>query len=353
MDAMRAFAALAVVLTHARDFLMADYHDTKAWAPFYFLTGLGHQAVIIFFVLSGFWISRTTLQNLEKPNFWRDYLIARLTRVLIVLVPTLIVGGTLDYFGGFFFKFPLYYDGSAHSMSPLSPDSLTVLVFLGNLTFLQGLFVSCFGSNGPLWSLAFEFWFYLWFPSIMLVYRGKLTLFLAALIIAFIFPLLVVYFIIWAMGALAQVGDGRLYYKISFFRLHPKLAQILSLVILLLSVSFSRLSPGLIADMVLGICFSAMLTVMLNSDIIFFKPLNLLVTYGRKASYSLYLVHFPILLFGVAVSGLQRDEPNLLGGVGVLAIAAGIAAIAYCFAMITESRTSALRAAVLRAWVRA
>ena len=35
---------------------------------------------------------------------------------------------------------------------------------MGNLFFLQTIFVPPFGSNAPLWSLSFEFWYYLLFP---------------------------------------------------------------------------------------------------------------------------------------------------------------------------------------------
>jgi peptidoglycan/LPS O-acetylase OafA/YrhL len=45
-------------------------------------------------------------------------------------------------------------------------DHLGPEVLLGNLVFLQAILVPTWGSNGPLWSLAFEFWFYIWFPTL-------------------------------------------------------------------------------------------------------------------------------------------------------------------------------------------
>ena len=38
---------------------------------------------------------------------------------------------------------------------------------LGNLAFLQDFFARPYGSNGPLWSLSYEFWFYLVFPLLV------------------------------------------------------------------------------------------------------------------------------------------------------------------------------------------
>ena len=58
MDLFRTAAALIVVISHARDVVMADYDGAIAYAPFYAATGFGHSGVIVFFVLSGFWIRR-------------------------------------------------------------------------------------------------------------------------------------------------------------------------------------------------------------------------------------------------------------------------------------------------------
>jgi hypothetical protein len=58
LDCLRGLAALLVVVEHLRAFLFVPFPQvvspgviTKA---FYLVTGLGHQAVMIFFVLSGF-----------------------------------------------------------------------------------------------------------------------------------------------------------------------------------------------------------------------------------------------------------------------------------------------------------
>src|SRR5262249_53262489 len=43
-------------------------------------------------------------------------------------------------------------------------QDLTLRTFVGNLLFLQTIFCTTFGSNGPLWSLSNEFWYYVLFP---------------------------------------------------------------------------------------------------------------------------------------------------------------------------------------------
>ena len=85
MDFFRTAAAVIVVVSHARDIVMTDYDGRLLYAPFYAATRLGHSGVVIFFVLSGFWISRSVIGRLESPHFWRDYALDRLSRLLIVL----------------------------------------------------------------------------------------------------------------------------------------------------------------------------------------------------------------------------------------------------------------------------
>lgn len=50
----------------------------------------GYQAVMVFFVLSGYFISLSILKTIRKDMWcWIDYLIRRITRLWIVLIPAL------------------------------------------------------------------------------------------------------------------------------------------------------------------------------------------------------------------------------------------------------------------------
>jgi peptidoglycan/LPS O-acetylase OafA/YrhL len=52
---------------------------------------------------------------------------------------------------------PLYYVGLYKFYVPSVALRSTVPVFLGNFLFLQSIVSPVFGSNGPLWSLSYEF----------------------------------------------------------------------------------------------------------------------------------------------------------------------------------------------------
>ena len=185
----------------------------------YAITGLGHQAVVVFFVLSGYFIGTSVWESIDARRWsWRVYLVNRLTRLQLVLLPALILGGIWDQIG---MRLPqaasFYYGGLYKYYAPSVALRSTVPVFFGNLFFLQSLaplflhrvLSPVFGSNGPLWSLSYEFWYYILFPALMLAaiawkgMRGRLLyLGLAVVLFWFVGLTISVYFLIWLAGAL-------------------------------------------------------------------------------------------------------------------------------------------------------
>ena len=83
---MRGAAALLVLADHWRDLFFINYHEIGAhhWLFFapYTLTAGGHEAVIIFFVLSGFLIGGTVTRAMARGLWsWASYLTHRLVRL--------------------------------------------------------------------------------------------------------------------------------------------------------------------------------------------------------------------------------------------------------------------------------
>jgi peptidoglycan/LPS O-acetylase OafA/YrhL len=70
------------------------------WSVFYLATGLGHQAVMAFFVLSGFLVGGTVVSRAECGQWsWIDYAITRMTRLWMVLLPALLLTAFWDNLG--------------------------------------------------------------------------------------------------------------------------------------------------------------------------------------------------------------------------------------------------------------
>lgn len=304
-DALRFVAALLVVMEHARDLMFMTFSEVTGlsapWKLFYFATGLGSEAVIVFFVLSGFWITAAVDRRIDKPEFWRIYLIDRLSRLMIVVVPALVIGGALDaisinVLGSH------YTDGSSGALTVTTPvgDRLSIGLFLANLVFLQKLVFLPFGSNEPLWSLAYEFWYYIWFPSLLLLLtRRRVSFGLLALAMGLVSQHFVQGFVVWMMGSGLYYLDRRMVQagKGDWSGIGAVLAICGSTSVLLVGLMASRLNlPVFGTPIVLGAAFAQFLWVLLRVNP---RPLRIgrpFAHYGAKASFSLYAVHFPFML---------------------------------------------------------
>lgn len=197
----RTLAAVAVLLGHVRNDYFVAYGDLlpEFQNPFNFaaflLTRLGHEAVMVFFVLSGFLVGGNALQSWCNQTFrFSEYFGKRATRMYVVLIPSLFIGGAVDLllekFGG-----------------GLHPN-FTVQAFWGNLFFLQTIAGPTFGSNPPLWSLAYEFWYYLLWPAVLLLVSGRNWQRIFALLVLLppicVAPHIMKLFPLWIFGAMLR-----------------------------------------------------------------------------------------------------------------------------------------------------
>jgi hypothetical protein len=95
-DFLRATAALLVLLGHTRRAYF-NYTDVLAQPGlflklFYFITSLEAEAVVVFFVLSGFLIGGSLADSMQRGRFdLVRYLIARFVRIYIVFIPALVI----------------------------------------------------------------------------------------------------------------------------------------------------------------------------------------------------------------------------------------------------------------------
>lgn len=309
LDMLRGLAAIGVVVGHARSFTVLDYNiagdNSAAIQAFYFLTGLGHQSVIAFFALSGFLVGGPALRNILDGDWLLPrYVLRRVTRLWIVLIPALlltlgldsageIMGGRAGYEGGF-------YGLISSGPTAVSPADLSVGTLAANVLFLQTIIAPTFGSNGPLWSLANEFWYYIMFPFILVGLIGSPSGLMRAVMavvgigLAILLPTeMVLLGSIWVVGAIAH-------YALRFFGGSAMQTIWLWLALGLLAVlSMTILDkrwPGAASDLLLGgafACLLPVLTLLPNLGAIYDSIARSLA----KISYTLYATHFPVLAF--------------------------------------------------------
>ena len=363
LDAMRAVAACVVVHNHCWNVLVRNYQgsDGALWKIPYTLAGLAPDAVIVFFVISGFWITSSVVGRVERGTWsWPDYAIDRLSRLWLVLIPVVVLGCLLDAIGRYGLGVPLYLGTQGARFQTIDvADHLTLPIAVGNILFLQLLVVPTVGSNGPLWSLANEFWYFFWFPSFFLLWQRKGAnpiMALIALGTMVLFSSLIVGFGCWLMGSLA------------FFLLPSAKAMLMgrpALRRLSLLVAGAALVCALVVPRLLHfdyqahsliVAFGMMVVVLATSAANLRLPplLGGLATYGANASYSLYALHFPVMLLIATLFVAYRPlEPSIGSMVLCLLLWAALIAIAYAFSMIAERPTPLVRArmkALLKGW---
>ncbi len=360
LDTFRALAAFFVVLEHVRNFLWIDFPQLSSPSIFieiiYFLSGLGHEFVIVFFVISGCLVGRIALDNFLEDNYfnWSKYLFARLTRLWVVLIPALVLTWCLDSISlavapsdSFIFK----GGGYAHmSLDQILVNRIKISYFLGNIFFIQTILVPTFGSNGVLWSLANEFWYYVLFPLLLfgifkkfnLLNRG-LYIFLGFLLLQLVGIGITSNFPIWLFGVIAYYWGNNLNYSKSKI---AKTLFFLSLIFTGISLITSRLAilNEFISPYAIGLTFSATLLFGLNLHLP--NSIKLLSTFFSDFSFSLYIIHAPILTLLVApwiTDNSKRLNPDLLGFILLVSVIVLIYFFSYTFFYITEKNTYLIR----------
>ncbi len=347
LDAVRGLAAIAVFLGHWRTFWWPHYNAGATSLPVrlgYFLTGFPHEAVIVFFVLSGFLVGGSVLRSIGKWQ-WRGYLITRLSRLWTVLIPALVIGGALDVWGGRNLGLP-FYTGHSVAIYWDVAARLSPATFACNALFLQTINCEPLGSNGVLWSLANEFWYYLIFPMIVLAIFGKERLIiriaylaLAAVCLVFVGRSIAFLFVIWLMGAAISVVP-----RLKLPRWQVLCLQTGLLLVAIGGALFSRFAKGLAADFVLGVTFSAFVWAIASSEGRAASMYARISGFISAMSYTLYLVHLPALVFVSSYLIQTKLSIPLMGF-----ISAGIVAVySYILYFVFEKRTPQVRALVKR-----
>ena len=352
LDLMRGLAALIVCLEHLRNLLYVDYRQIGFYRVFfalpYVITGAGHQAVVIFFVLSGYLVSGSIFRLMKRDQWtWRLYLTHRLVRLWLVLIPALILGAVLDLVGLHSHLAPALYAGQTGThMLGNTTESLRASTFAGNLFFLQGILVKTFGSNSPLWSLAYEFWYYILFPFAFLVVRRGVPMvtriFSAVAFLAcacLVGKDILLAFPLWLLGTILVLVPAA--------HVGVRLRVIATIVYcpIFFFLAKTRLVSGVLSDYILGAATFILIWVLLSAKSE--APANRYVAItrlGARFSYTLYLVHVPFLvLLTAAMAGESRWQSDALhlamGTAGLLLV------IGYAFAIasLTEFQTDHVR----------
>jgi len=354
LDLIRFSAAVLVLLGHARGLVLESFarveHPNPLLRLFYLVSGLQHEGVVMFFIVSGFLVGGSVWRQIAQGRFDPgSYLINRFARIYLVFIPALVLALLLDAIGREFLA-----DGRFYGVRPLLPANIFAEWWWTQIpchvVSLQGLLCLPWGVNPPLWSLGYEWGLYLIAPAIFaaMLLRMPLRRRLASCAaVAIVFVALSLWnadwpfwFALWILGAAAA----------QVFRTRPfgALAGVAGLLVAGAGLVLSRaaLLPSLVTDA----CVAGGLAIAVASPVVMQWTAGVYaVPRGAAFSYSLYAIHLPVCVFVGALlerfagwphTLVQPDVRGLLA-FGLMVICA--LAAARGFAYLTEDRTAAVR----------
>lgn len=357
LSLLRGVAALEVAAGHLRSEIYPGLRSlqdpTFAYQVFAFVSGFAHQAVVVFFLISGWLVGGSLMNRLHQPHALANYAIDRVTRLWTVLLPTLLLILLVGLAIG---------AAQPGTVDLSSTNDYSALSFAGNLLGLQTFLVPNFGGNYALWSLTYETWYYVQFPLLALVLFGHGRFKRAACAAAFVALVIVlpkmisVYFMLWLLGA-------------AFSRLELHCGNGLRLVLGLLTTglfSYYRLTgsnnelvpESFVQDMICSVPLLLLLSSLhqpIDPSSPRFLRINGIATFFSDFSFTLYVTHLPLIFLVIHIGGtiFGRDQLDPFVTQDYLwygAILLGLIGFAYVFYLAFERNTFRIRRA-LKQWL--
>ncbi|MES2016974.1 MAG: acyltransferase family protein [Pseudomonadota bacterium] len=335
---LRGLAALQVAAAHLRNEFFPSLRSLPDPAQWYqvlaFVTGFAHQAVLLFFLISGWLVGGSLLNKFTRPQALKLYAIDRVSRLWTVLIPAFLLMLALAV-------------ASGADLGDYAPATLA-----GNLVGLQTVTLPQYGGNYPLWSLANESWYYLMFPLVLLYLanRHRALCAVALMLIAALLPFeITLYFAIWLLGA-------------AFSRVRlacdalTRVALVLLLAVLSVWVRIYGSNDDLVIasfghDVLLALVFLTLLSstvVRPDPSLPWLAALRKLATLLSNFSFTLYVLHVPLIgvlhWLGSRLFGQETLQPDGCSELAVyLAMLAAILVFSYGFYRLSEAHTGTVR----------
>jgi peptidoglycan/LPS O-acetylase OafA/YrhL len=266
--------------------------------------------VLAFFGLSGFFIHKSLAKSFahKEPG---SYVSARVNRIVppflfaLALVLLFYVSAHL-----------VFASGSRTFLTPTVRTEFSIDGLLPTLVFLNGFTGPTLSSDDPLWSLSYEVWYYAaaFVLALLLTGRWIAWIGLPALgILGILNPAFVLLGIPWALGFLVSILHAN--------DMIPRLPQwpFWAAAAIFAYPIVTRHEAGLLWTLfrvVFGVAIVVHLSQVLRTS---GAPRIPVLPRSAAYSYTLYVIHYPILLFAYGV--LERVHPIALAGVGVAVLA--------------------------------
>jgi peptidoglycan/LPS O-acetylase OafA/YrhL len=319
LDLIRGISSQIVVIGHGISFfgIFTFLHEPNfPW--------MQNIAVLIFFLLSGFLITYSTVRRKLTDNSYGfiHYFADRFSRIYTSFIPSII--------------FVLIIDLISKSLNPALysfSSAFNMTTFIGNILMFQdySIFsllpyksVTSFGSARPFWTLAIEWWIYLSFGYLLLViFKKKRVNTLNIIILTFLSIVPVINLIMGRGNGLTTFWlFGSIVYVISTLDILKGINKKIKLLLILI-ISGLALFRAYQEMEAYDPIFAFLLAMTLWLIIDFFKDKNYshnaeqIIKYNASYSYTLYLVHYSILDF-IKNNFDETINPYLLFTIGFI-----------------------------------
>ena len=271
-------------------------------------------AVMIFFVLSGFMITFSIYNNLSKNQFeYFDYLKYIKDRLYRLHPPLLFSMSIVIFVYYFIYLFELHGSRTfiieGDYFQKIDNITLSLKGVISNSFYLQNLDASLpfLEMNTPLWSLSFEFWYYVLallltlslfsqYKLIFLLLFSGLLLFMSTLSNSFYFAAGA---LIWFSGSFLAI-----LYQSNFLTSRiTKTLSILAFIFFFLLTCYCFIAETKsifyhLKTHIAGLTFVSYLSVLFSHSLVRLKMNKRIKFYvsSAKYSYSLYIIHWPLLI---------------------------------------------------------
>ncbi len=332
LNLIRALSGFIVVFSHFFQIFVLPVEGASPIRDF--AMHLALYAVLAFFVLSGFLIAMSIQRNVSRKGYfdWKGYFVSRFARIYPALIASTIfcialyaILGTMGHGG----PEALARASDAHVPTRtgfIISKSEIFFTLLQTYAFGPGGYLN---ANGPLWSLSYEVGFYLWAGLAMVALKGRgvaralsvpIMLSLAFIACRYGKYMFLFYGTVWMLGVLLFLSLGHSARAEGFTEASSK--RIKAVVLLALGVMvatdwvMAKLKPGepLLHDFSTSLAIVAGLYGVARIRM----PLATGISKMAESTYTLYLFHFPALLFTYAlVRDLYSASPLLYYGISV------------------------------------
>ncbi len=329
LDGLRFITAIVVLLSHFayQRFSGGDYLALRE-------LNLGSDAVVLFFVLSGFVIAYA---GFERDRSAGQFLFKRATRLYSVAAPALLLTIALDFLGNNLASHA--YGGWWYSGAPLQETLFYGLTFSNE--WINGPFRV--GTNGPYWSLSYEAGYYILFAiAIYLTGLKRLTLLLICIVVLGLNILLLLPCWLFGVALYRVVRNGSpistpgqfvliwlppaMYCLFLLTGVSSALKVFTAQHLFAFPIQNLRFSDEFLWNWLIGLLFAAHLLGM-SQYLISGKTATgqwraKAIKWAAGASFSIYLIHYPTMQFLSAIiplpnHGLLNQALLLIGTIGI------------------------------------